>query len=179
MKTDPDEIEFVTRASVDRAMKSMRSVCSRCGGDWAGVATGRSLWIRPFLGGPGRVAQVSEMYCPKCDPVPTLPQYGEPIYTDELVALDGLTRIHQAGKVTQPRARQEPPDITQEVARVLQSARARTPGLPQPPLTRAQINDYCDSLRDAVGPDRSLWDRIEILRSALLLVMHGITTPRA
>jgi hypothetical protein len=86
--------EYVSRASLESAMPHMRTVCTRCGSEWMVAATGRSLWIRPFCGGPGQVAQVGEIFCPRCDPAPELPQYGTPIYTDELAPLGPFTRVH-------------------------------------------------------------------------------------
>ena len=49
------------------------------------IVTGRSIWIRPFTGGFGEVRKVGHLYCPKCTPNTNPPQYGAPIYEDELV----------------------------------------------------------------------------------------------
>jgi hypothetical protein len=45
---------------------------------------GRSVWIRPFLGGYGEVRQVGHSYCPCCQPNFELPKLSTPIYEDEL-----------------------------------------------------------------------------------------------
>jgi len=47
---------------------------------------GRSIWIRPFLGGSGEVRQVTHPFCEKCDGRPTI-TYGTPIYEDELMRI--------------------------------------------------------------------------------------------
>lgn len=46
---------------------------------------GRSIWIRPFNGGFGGVERICHLYCPVCMPNPQFPEYGEPIYDDELI----------------------------------------------------------------------------------------------
>lgn len=76
---------FVTRDSYERAVDPITGKCRRCGGDLRMIGTGRSLWVRPFAGGFGEVAAVSEVFCPSCDSEPVPPSYRTPIYDDELV----------------------------------------------------------------------------------------------
>ncbi len=46
---------------------------------------GRSIWIRPILGGSGKVRRIAHLYCPVCTPDPEFPRYGTPIFEDELI----------------------------------------------------------------------------------------------
>lgn len=52
-------------------------------------AIGRSIWLRPFMGGPGEVRQVLHPYCLTCnDELPNI-ALGTPIYDDELTHWPG------------------------------------------------------------------------------------------
>ncbi|HYC83250.1 MAG TPA: hypothetical protein VEB60_01730 [Candidatus Paceibacterota bacterium] len=59
--------------------------CKEKGTDIQTAAVGRSIWIRPFSGGGGEVREVLHLTCLACSPNAELPEYGEPIYDDELV----------------------------------------------------------------------------------------------
>ncbi len=78
---------WVTVTSIKRLSKrEMRSgVCDRCKSRLLILATGRSIWNRPFNGGSGEVRRVGEVYCPKCEGEPELPIFGAPIYEDQIL----------------------------------------------------------------------------------------------
>jgi hypothetical protein len=40
---------------------------------------GRSIWWRPFAGGPGEVRRVGHVFCPVCMPEAKFPEPGTPI----------------------------------------------------------------------------------------------------
>jgi len=81
---------YVTKESFERATKRIKTSANpngnrcTCGAELEIVATRRSIWIRPFLGGPGETEEVGEIFCPKCDGQRVAPAYGTPIYEDQI-----------------------------------------------------------------------------------------------
>ena len=62
--------------------------CGRCLSHLEVISMGRSIWwFRPFKGGSGEVRHVGDIYCPRCDEKPELPEFGTPIYEDEIVTV--------------------------------------------------------------------------------------------
>ena len=59
-------------------------VCKENGKPLQQVVTGRSIWFKPFAGGGGEVRRVAHLYC-ECETKPEPPQYGTPIYEEDLV----------------------------------------------------------------------------------------------
>ncbi len=66
-------------------LRDGKFVCKKTGEEIKSTVVGRSLWIRPFTGGSGEVARVLHVACTACNPTATPPDYGTPIYDDELV----------------------------------------------------------------------------------------------
>jgi len=61
---------------------------------------GRSIWIRPLMGGPGEVRKVFHPYCVTCgDEAPPI-SLGHPIYDDELTSWPGLVSCPHDPKET-------------------------------------------------------------------------------
>jgi hypothetical protein len=60
--------------------------CKTCNEPIRTAVVGRSIWIRPFNGGPGEVRRVTHLACLVCTPEKQPPRYGSPIYEDELVS---------------------------------------------------------------------------------------------
>jgi len=58
--------------------------CDKSGEVIRSFTTGRSIWIKPFLGGMGEVRMIQHPYCPSCNPKYQPPPHGTPIYEDEL-----------------------------------------------------------------------------------------------
>lgn len=63
--------------------------CTTTGEPIMNLATGRSIWWRPFPGngGGGEVRYVAHLYCPGCGKEPKI-KFGTPIYEDELVKIE-------------------------------------------------------------------------------------------
>lgn len=54
----------------------------------------RSLWTPGFMGGSGEVEPVGIVYCSEHEEPPKPGRYGEPIYTNEIMEVEGeLKRI--------------------------------------------------------------------------------------
>jgi len=89
----------VTRSSLARATERIKQSMNpegnkcKCGTEMEIVATGRSLWTRPFAGGGGEVRRVGKIYCPTCDGPREAPAYGTPIYEDELCEIGPVEPI--------------------------------------------------------------------------------------
>lgn len=69
-------------------------VCKKTKEPISNATVGRSIWIKPFTGGSGEVRQVVHLACMKCTPNAEPPNYGTPIYEDELVETEG--QVHEA-----------------------------------------------------------------------------------
>ena len=53
------------------------------------IVQGRSIWLRPLMGGPGEVRKVFHPYCVTCSDEPRIVPLGTPIYADELTDWPG------------------------------------------------------------------------------------------
>jgi hypothetical protein len=51
------------------------------------AVVGRSIWLRPFMGGSGEVRRVTHLACDGCNPDKISPDHGAPIYEDELTTI--------------------------------------------------------------------------------------------
>ena len=92
----------VTRSSLQQAKERIAksnnptgNAC-HCGSALQIIATGRSIWFRPFTGGEGEVRQVGEIFCPACDGDRRPPTYGTPIYEDEIVDIGSVEPLTHA-----------------------------------------------------------------------------------
>lgn len=90
---------LVTKSSLRQAVARIEASANpkgnayRCGAELQIVATGRSLWMRPFAGGGGEVRRVGEIFCPTCDGERQAPAYGTPIYEDDCVDIGPVTPL--------------------------------------------------------------------------------------
>jgi len=60
--------------------------CKKTGVAIMSAIIGRSIWMRPFMGGSGEVRQVAHLYCLGCGKRPVI-EHGTPIYEDELIEM--------------------------------------------------------------------------------------------